>query len=149
MPFINTTLKKGKNVLVPLTMVNEKKLLAVHLTDPEKDLQPGYCGIPEPTLLAKNHPNKCIDPALIEAVIVPGSVFDSRGGRLGYGGGYYDRFLKNHAYRAIRIGLAFQLQMVDRLDLQPHDQLMDIIITENEIYHCKRGKYEKNSHIQR
>ncbi len=139
MPFINMILKKGKKVTVPLTMVKEKNLLAVNLTDPEKDLHPGYCGIPEPVLSTKNYKYKCIDPSLIKAVIIPGSVFDYRGGRMGYGGGYYDRFLKNDAPKAIRIGLAFHIQMVDRLDLQPHDQLMDIVITEKETYYCNRG----------
>ncbi len=138
-PFINMMLEKGKKITVPLTVVKEKKLLAVHLTAPEKELHPGYRGIPEPLLSTKNYPDKCIDPALIEAVIIPGSVFDYHGGRLGYGGGYYDRFLSNDAPGAVRIGLAFHLQMVDRLELQPHDQLMDIIITEKEIYYCERG----------
>ncbi len=139
MPFINMMLKKGKKITVPLTMVKEKKLFAIHLTDPEKELSPGYCGIPEPVMPSGNHKDKYVDPLLIGAVIVPGSVFDHRGGRLGYGGGYYDRFLSDQAHRAVRIGLAFQLQMVEKLELQAHDQLMDIIITEKETYYCGRG----------
>lgn len=139
MPFIYMTLKKKKTITVPLTIVKKKKLLAVHLTDPEKELHPGYCGIPEPFFPEKKYQEKCIDPALIKVVIIPGSVFDYRGGRLGYGGGYYDKFLSGNASGALRIGLAFQLQMADRLELQPHDQLMDIIITEKETYYCGRG----------
>ena len=136
LPLIRKFLEDNKQVTVPVTMVAEKKLLAVRITNPNQDLQPGYCGIPEPAprLWKTNSTN----PASIDAVIVPGSVFDKRGGRLGYGGGYYDRFLSLNAPRAIRIALAYELQLVDRIYLEPHDQPMDRIITEDKIYFCRR-----------
>ena len=137
LPIITSLLEAGKNVAVPLTLVREKRLLGITIRDPEKDLCPGYCGIPEPeTSLI---PDNTIDPADLDLVIVPGSVFDRQGGRLGYGGGYYDRFLALEAPRATRIALAYQLQMVDKIDLEPHDQTMDMIITENKIYTCRRS----------
>ncbi len=136
LPIITTLLESGKTVAVPLTLVREKRLRSIIIKDPKKDLSPGYCGIPEP----KTSPihNKTIDPTVIDLVIVPGSVFDRQGGRLGYGGGYYDRFLAMRAPQATRIALAYELQIVDKIHLEPHDQTMDMIITENSVYTCRR-----------
>ena len=137
LPIITTLLESGKTVAVPLTLVREKRLLGITIKEPEKELAPGYCGIPEPE--ASLIPDNTIDPAIIDLVIVPGSVFDRQGGRLGYGGGYYDRFLALEAPQATRIALAYQLQMVDTIHLKPHDQTMDMIITENNIYTRRRS----------
>lgn len=67
-----------------MTLRKESRLLAVQLTDPTTQLAPGCFGILEPT--AEQIARATIDPADIEAVLVPGSVFDSYGGKLGYGG---------------------------------------------------------------
>jgi 5-formyltetrahydrofolate cyclo-ligase len=118
-------LKRGVTVSVPLTLVRESRLLSYAITEPDRDLVPGYCSIPEPRPTLPQ-----VDPASIEVVVVPGSVFDARGGRLGYGGGYYDRFLQTAAPQALRIGLAFDLQVVDTVPLESHDQPLDWLITE-------------------
>ncbi len=135
--FIKKCLQDKKRVAVPVTRVSEKKLQAIRITNVNIDLQSGYCGIPEPNVLLQQTME--LDPSTIEAVIVPGSVFDLRGGRLGYGGGYYDRFLAQAAPQADRIALAYELQLIDTLQLEPHDQLMDWIVTEKYSYSCKRG----------
>ncbi len=136
LPIITTLLEAGKTVAVPLTIVQEKRLCSIIIKNPEKDLVPGYCGIPEPR--PTRIPKKTVAPGGIDLVIVPGSVFDQQGGRLGYGGGYYDRFLSRKAPQATRIALAYELQIVDKIHLQPHDQTMDMVITENTIYACPR-----------
>ena len=118
-------LQKGVAVSVPLTLPAEHRLLAHAITDMSRDLAPGYCGIPEPL---KTLP--LVDPASIGVVVVPGSVFDVHGGRLGYGGGYYDRFLQAAAPQALRIGLAFDLQVIEAVPLESHDQQLDYLITE-------------------
>ncbi|MBW6520981.1 MAG: 5-formyltetrahydrofolate cyclo-ligase [Desulfoarculaceae bacterium] len=125
---ISELLRRGKRVVVPVTLVKEKKLLPVQVRDLEKDLVPGYCTIPEPRVEIRQ--SRMIAASEIETIIVPGSVFDERGGRLGYGGGYYDRFMAYEAPEARRIGLAFDLQVVGRLPLQPHDQVLDLVVTE-------------------
>ncbi|WPD24381.1 MAG: 5-formyltetrahydrofolate cyclo-ligase [Candidatus Electrothrix scaldis] len=132
---IEHCLAAGKKVSVPVTLRKESRLLAVQLTDPTTQLAPGCFGILEPT--AEQIARATIDPADIEAVLVPGSVFDSYGGRLGYGGGYYDRFLTQDAPQARRIGLAYSLQMVEQVPMEAHDQYMDILITEQQIYDCR------------
>lgn len=118
-------LDKGVTVSVPLTLPAERRLLPYAITDPVRDLVPGYCSIPEPMQTLP-----LVDPGSIEVVVTPGSVFDAQGGRLGYGGGYYDRFLHTAAPQALRIGLAFDLQVVEAVPLESHDEQLDYLITE-------------------
>lgn len=65
----------------------------------------------------------------IELIIVPGVAFDRKGHRLGRGKGFYDRLLQSA--RATKIGVGYQLQLVDELPSEPHDVAMDIVITED------------------
>ncbi|CAK8719668.1 5-formyltetrahydrofolate cyclo-ligase [Candidatus Electrothrix laxa] len=132
---IEHCLAKGKTVSVPVTLRKESRLLAVQITEPATQLKPGCFGILEPTEEQIAHAT--IDSTEIDAVLVPGSVFDSLGGRLGYGGGYYDRFLTQDAPQARRIGLAYALQVVEQVPMEAHDQYMDIIITEQQVYACR------------
>jgi 5-formyltetrahydrofolate cyclo-ligase len=69
---------------------------------------------------------------------VPGSVFDTHCNRFGYGGGFYDRFLSMHAPQAIRIALAFDFQVQRKIDPKPHDEPMDIIVTEKRTIRCTK-----------
>lgn len=132
---IEALIAQGKTVTVPITRVNEKRLDAIKIKNVTSDLEPGYCDIPEPTkILCKKN---IIDPREINAILLPGSVFDKRGGRFGYGGGFYDRFVSNIP-DATRIGLAFDLQVVDTIPLQAHDELLDYVITESNKYKAKR-----------
>jgi 5-formyltetrahydrofolate cyclo-ligase len=75
-----------------------------------------------------------VDPAEIDAALVPGVAFDRRGGRLGFGGGYYDRFLPTTP--ALRVGIAFDQCLVNELPRGEHDQRMDWIATPSEMVHC-------------
>ena len=69
-----------------------------------------------------------IKPAQIDCVIVPGLAFDKNGGRLGMGGGFYDRFLPQ-AVNAVKIALAYDFQLDDSLPLETHDAKIDAILT--------------------
>jgi len=122
---------RRQNILTsaPLTMVNDHRLTACLITDPAQDLRPGYCQIPEPD----PHRAAPVDPSGIDVVLMPGSVFDLHGGRLGYGGGYYDRFLARDAPQALRVGLAFAMQVVDRVPVLDHDVRLHYLVTEKEI----------------
>lgn len=132
---IDQLLELGKTVTVPITRVKEKRLDAIHITNRDIDLVPGYCNIPEP------HQTQCREamvlPETIETILLPGSVFDERGGRFGYGGGFYDRFV-SQVPQACRIGLAFDLQIVEKAPLQAHDELLDFVVTESRIISGKR-----------
>ena len=94
-------------------------------------MNPGHMGIPEP------------DPARTrrwqgtpELVIVPGAAFDPSGGRIGYGGGYYDRFLG--ASGATTVALAFQCQLYEALPQDAHDKRVDMIVTEERTIDCRK-----------
>jgi len=132
---IDALIDMGKTVIVPITRVKEKRLDAIHITNRLTDLEPGYCDIPEP--IEALCISREIPPEEIETILLPGSVFDMRGGRFGYGGGYYDRFL-DKVPTATRIGLAFDLQIIEKAPLQEHDELLDIVITESRIIYGGR-----------
>jgi len=131
---IKKCIGQGIRIAVPLVDASAVSMIPLQITDPENDLAPGYYNIPEPDL--KKSPR--VNPGEIDAAVIPGSVFDIYGGRLGYGGGYYDRFLVNDAPQAKRIGFAFELQLVDKVPLEPHDQPLDILITEKRAVNISR-----------
>jgi len=126
---IRHCIARGKRVGVPLTDVQNSRLLPYVIHDPDQDLQPGYCGIPEPVRGRLS----ALDPGAIDTVVLPGSVFDEQGGRLGYGGGYYDRFLTKDAPQARRVGIAFEEQIVAQVPLLAHDQRLHVLVTEERI----------------
>jgi 5-formyltetrahydrofolate cyclo-ligase len=75
------------------------------------------------------------DPGLVELTVAPGVAFAEDGARLGMGGGYYDRFLAGQT--APRVGLAFEMQLVDSLPQSQHDQPVDLIVTELRVIRCR------------
>jgi 5-formyltetrahydrofolate cyclo-ligase len=91
----------------------------------EHDAAPGYRGIPEPGAHCA-----LIDIASIDWVLVPGVAFDRDGRRVGYGGGYYDRFLPLLRADARRVAGAFEMQLVERVPAGRHDVTIDAVVTE-------------------
>lgn len=137
MGIIERLLKKKKNVTVPITHLKEQRIDAIHITHPEKELVPGYCNILEPK--EDIWISQKVEPQQIDVILLPGSVFDKQGGRFGYGGGFYDRFLASTP-KSLRIGLCFELQLVDKVPLQEHDELLDLVITEKQIIEGTRDR---------
>lgn len=90
------------------------------------DLKKGYMGILEPV---EDLP-ECIPD--IGTIIVPGNAFDRKCHRTGYGKGFYDRYLEKYP-NLIKIGLAFDYQLFDELEMDSYDIPMDYVITENLI----------------
>ena len=74
------------------------------------------------------------DLAIIDVAIIPGLAFDQRGHRLGHGGGYYDRFLP--LLQAIKVGIAFDCQLLPDLPVCPHDVSMNFVVTPSHFFHC-------------
>lgn len=62
-------------------------------------------------------------------LFVPGCAFDKSGGRMGYGGGFYDRFMEKHP-DVLRVALAYEEQLVEGVPREAHDKLVDLIVTE-------------------
>ncbi len=76
-----------------------------------------------------------VEKKQIDLMIVPGVVFNKKGFRIGYGGGYYDRFLQN--YTGITLSLAADFQIVETIMLEKHDKPVDILISNFGKIYCK------------
>ena len=118
-----------KRVAVPV--IRGQELVAVALSEAPAQLRRGRFGILEPcgTL-------HVIQPQEIGCIAVPGIAFDARGGRLGFGKGYYDRFLKQLPATTYRCGLAFGIQVVPCVPQALHDVCMHGIVTEQGCIPC-------------
>ncbi len=111
-----------------LPMVNSQEhTMEFGMVEKLTELAPGAFGIMEP----RN--SRCCHPGEIDLFFIPGLAFDYQGNRLGRGGGYYDRYLSNVRADALKIGLAYQLQLVTELPVNSDDVKMDFIITEEKI----------------
>jgi 5-formyltetrahydrofolate cyclo-ligase len=124
LPMLSRALAAGKRVAAPRVMRSARKLMPHEVRDLPSDLEPGAYGILEPK---PDRPPVPLDE--LEVVIVPAVAWDNEGYRVGYGGGYYDRFLPQ-VPRALRIGLGFELQVRSDLPRGPEDLPVDILITE-------------------
>ncbi|HKP95536.1 MAG TPA: 5-formyltetrahydrofolate cyclo-ligase [Fibrobacteria bacterium] len=129
-PLLRRILADGKVLLLPYVIQGEGKernLGMAEVSDLERDLSEGALGIQEPRPEARK--DGAPEPDL---VLIPGLCFDTRGGRLGKGLGFYDRYLAGRP--ALRAGLGFDVQITQKnLTLDPHDQLMDAVVSEKRI----------------
>ncbi len=128
---IRMRLAAGALLAVPKVIKQERRL--AHFFIPHfAALQPGVLGILEPSPEHGALPAPAV--AAFEVIIVPGLGFDRRGNRLGYGQGYYDRFLAEAP--GLKIVLAFRGQMVTSIPVAAYDQRVDLIVTEDEVIRC-------------
>lgn len=121
---INNALEKEKIVVLPKSIKEGSKILPCIIKS-IGDLREENYGIMEPPT------DNLLERDKLDIVFVPGVGFDKRGFRIGYGAGYYDRFLND--YKGIKIGVCFELQVVDHAHNDSHDIAMDYIITEKGI----------------
>ncbi len=115
---LEAALRQGKRVAVPKVYGEEMRF--IYLTDLSQ-IAPGYCGIPEPVA---DGPVAQEPDAL---VLMPGLAFDGQGNRMGYGGGFYDKFLEaepNHP----TLALCYDFQMVDRVPVEQYDRPVDAVL---------------------
>ena len=123
--FLVGILEDGKQLLLPWINRAQRVLELRQVIDLHADLVAGVWGIREPA-------ERCLlaSPATIEFMLVPGVAFTTDGARLGYGGGFYDRLLASFDRRIARVAAAFELQVVGQLPEGPHDQRVDMVVTE-------------------
>jgi 5-formyltetrahydrofolate cyclo-ligase len=131
---ISDALARGKTVCVPLLHQAYGQMDAAAI-DGFEALTVGRLGLkmPDPAKAVS------VDPATIELVVVPGVAFDRRGGRLGMGAGYYDRFLPRLG-QAMLVGLAWSCQVIDAVPCDEHDVAMHYLLTEGGFMPCSGGK---------
>ena len=127
---IKDALSLGKNVVIPISIIEDRSLMLSRLEN-FKDLIHGSYGILEP------RPKKIQEISIneIELIIVPGVGFDANGNRIGHGKGYYDGLLKK-SMKHLHIGLAFEFQLVKKIPRESHDLPVKMIITEKRIINC-------------
>lgn len=121
---------KNKIVIVP--KIINKEIEPSVIIDIDSLLPSERFGILEPIEVMK------IAYKNIDLVLVPGIVFDKEGHRIGYGFGYYDKFLKK-VPKAIKIGLAFDFQVIDKIPREMHDVSVDMIVTDKKVLECGKN----------
>lgn len=115
---------KNKKLIYPKSIKETIEIIPCGISRLE-ELKLGAYGILEPI------EDKVIDKNEIDLVFVPGVAFDKFGYRLGYGAGYYDRFLSD--FKGIKVGLCYDFQIVDDVFKEQHDSKMDYLICEKGI----------------
>ncbi len=129
--------ERGTTVVLPRVPgpvdkhVGEMEFVAAHSL---ASLALGAFGIPTPT-------GEAVAKATIDVVITPGLGFDVDGGRLGYGGGYYDRFLSDYA--GMVVGIGYELQVVESgIPTDERDRPVDYLVTESRVATCGSGRQQ-------
>ena len=124
--------ESGKSLYLPKTYADRKEM-AFYRVYSDADLIPGYQGILEPQekepfteKLASLKPEKVL-------MLMPGAAFDDKGNRIGYGGGYYDRYLESHP-QLHTLALAFDMQVLFEVPAEEQDIKPQLLVTETTIY---------------
>lgn len=125
-PVFVTALSMGIQICYPSVLDDELHYFKVKSLE---DLTPGCFGVSEPDRKSFE-----IYPDQIDLLVVPGVVFDHYGHRLGYGRGYFDRFLSACAYDGLSVGLCFDFQIIDRLPVENHDQQLMLLVSDKKVY---------------
>lgn len=125
-PIIEAARSDGKRVALPHISGTS---MAFYYIRAWEDLMPGYQGIPEPPVTSP------LEESGSALLLLPGLAFDTNFQRLGYGAGYYDRFLAETTGRwsFYKLALAFPCQIIDKLPSEPHDIPLDGILTPENI----------------
>lgn len=132
-PLIDRAILDGKSIVVPITVPKTKELLVSDLFS-LSELEVGFYNIEVP----KEEFLRLVDPETIDLVLVPGVALGKDGYRVGYGGGYYDRFLAKLDSSVPKIALGFDLQVVDQVPTEHFDIPVDLILTEKGIVDCSK-----------
>lgn len=117
-------LLRSRGAAIAFPRIEAPGTLGIHLVEADDDLVPGPYGIREP-----DPDTPRIELTRVDAVFVPGVAFDEQCYRLGYGGGYYDRLVPLLRQDCIRIGLAYEEQVVEEIPCEEHDVRMDVVVT--------------------
>lgn len=114
---IKESLLLGKKVLLP-RIINKNKMIFIEIND-NTEYERNSFGVMEP--IGEEYKD-------IDLIIVPGVAFDKNNNRLGYGRGYYDKYLSNKDI--YKIGICYSEQLIDKIEVEEHDIKMDLIITD-------------------
>ncbi len=125
-PLAAWMLARDIEVALPMVDWEREQMVAASYWGDEAELETTGPGIRQPRA---SEELDVYEPSSLDAVIVPGVAFDAAGGRLGRGGGYYDRYLSGPIGSVRAIGAGFTHQMVDNVPREPHDRMVDVLVT--------------------
>ena len=121
--FIKHMLKNNKNIYIPI-IDSKNKIMNISKLKSFDELEKGFYGILEP----KEEFIRITDLEILDIVITPGVVFSKNNYRIGYGGGFYDKFFANKKLKAKKIGLCFSEQIIESIPIDKYDIPVDYII---------------------
>lgn len=123
--FICDAINQGKKVYVPYIRKKNSEILPTRLRDFKNDLIQGYSGI----LTVKENKLKFCDKNDLDLIVTPGLVFDNNGYRIGYGGGYFDKFFSDLNSNVFKLGICYDFQIIESLPIEGFDIPVDAILT--------------------
>jgi len=133
--FIAELLLEGRRVVVPVHEHGTAQPLVFAEIHALSEMVRNHFGILQPPRTAA----RLVPTAAIPLFLVPGLAFDPAGRRLGYGLGCYDRAFADAAPGALKVGLAFELQILESVPADPHDVPMDFVVTEDRVIRAAAG----------
>ncbi|SCJ98257.1 5-formyltetrahydrofolate cyclo-ligase family protein [uncultured Clostridium sp.] len=121
------SLKNGKTIYVPKINIEDKTMKAIRIHS-LNELYVNKYGILEPNIVDKSCSELDFD-----LIIIPGIAFDMKGNRIGYGGGYYDKYLSGLECKIDKVALAYEFQVIDNIVIEKHDIKVDCVITDKQL----------------
>lgn len=130
--FLADALARGKTLVLPRAERESRVLYLHQVRDPARQLIAGVWGIRQPRA------DLCpaVPASQLDFVLVPGLAFTRHCQRLGYGGGYYDGFIRGLSRRPPLVAAAFSVQILPALPVSERDQYVDCVITEDAEFRC-------------
>ncbi len=130
-PLLDHFWSQGSEILLPRCCETAPGIMEAYAVASREDLGPGCFGLVEPQAMrARKVPAP--EP---EVILVPALAFDRRGYRLGFGGGYYDRFLPTLACSPLLIGPAYAFQILESIPVEPWDRPVEVLVTPDTLLH--------------
>lgn len=130
---IDWCFEQDKEVVIPYCVVDNRQIIPCKLDIERKGLKKNKYGIWEP----KKDSMVAVEIKAIDSIIIPGVGFDENCNRLGFGGGYYDRFLAKRKKKTPAIAICYQNQIVESIPTDSYDIPMDMVVTECNLFHRK------------
>ena len=124
---IKHSLANNKEIYVPKTDKNNKEMVAVKIHSLNTLIVDKW-GILEPKDVDKDKISNDFD-----LIIMPGVVFDKQGNRIGYGAGYYDKYICKQNLNTTMLALAYEMQIIENINSEAHDVKVDYILSEKEL----------------
>jgi 5-formyltetrahydrofolate cyclo-ligase len=141
-PLVRRALAEGKVVGLPRVAGPPRGKgpgLVFHRVSADTVLERGGFGIPEPP----NDAETRLDPGAADLVLVPAVAFSPEGDRIGFGGGYYDRFLRGCG--GVAVGIGYEFQVLEELPRGPGDAAVDAVVTERCVRFGRGGHSRRSS----